>query len=193
MLRKLAALIGFAAFALCSSAQAVTFEYPASDQFGMRMQQWANEAHVPTAPGTVRVVPQNCTQFQAQACTTISRGQATMFMPDDTFMWTEPGRTDGEREKERLLTLHELGHVFDFTRHRHFYRLDFMRIMRFEHQRREDRMIVTRLEPHTWLVAFDEHEEVSYPDEEFAEAYSFCAAGYNYAAMKRALGQFGVG
>jgi hypothetical protein len=84
-------------------------------------------------------------------------GPFQLYMPDG----------GAQEEATHLNFLHELGHVFDFSARTHRYRARFLSIMHFGGT--------------AWMDS-----EVQ-PDELFAMAYSYCAAGLDFPRMKYAL------
>ena len=168
----------------------VTVEGPAGDMMIPRLRQWADNDLMPTGDGVIQVVPENCMQMQAAACTYWTNApHFVMYFPDLAYLWTQSGYSEGERESTWLNFYHELGHVLDFGLPRHGYRLKWFSIMHYEapSSRRRARELVNTRNPRLWLSALGAEGEVVIPDEQFAQAYNYCARGMNYAAVQATM------
>ncbi|HUH80981.1 MAG TPA: hypothetical protein VLZ06_06605 [Solirubrobacteraceae bacterium] len=162
----------------------ITVEGPAGDAMIPRLQQWADEDVMPTGHGVIQIVPENCMQMEAEACTYwTSAPRFVMYFPDLAYLWTEPGHTDAERESTWLNFYHELGHVLDFSLDRHGYRLKWFAIMHDTrpHSAREARELVNGRNPRLWFSTVNTQNAAVVPDEQFAQAYDYCAQGMSYA------------
>ena len=88
---------------------------------------------MPAGQGVIEVVPENCVAMQAEACHDWTHApQFVMYFPDLEYLWTEAHHSEGERQSTGLNFYHELGHVLDFSLHRHGYRLKWFEIMDYQ-------------------------------------------------------------
>ena len=168
----------------------VTVEGPASDAMIGRLQQWVRQDAMPTGQGVIQVVPENCMAMQAEACTYWTHApQFAMYFPDLEYLWTEADHSEGERESTGLNFYHELGHVLDFGLHRHGYRLKWFEIMRYQapESNRKARELAGTRNPSLWFSALDSEGEAVIPDEQFAQAYDYCAEGMGYQEMQATM------
>jgi len=176
-------------FAAPAGAQ-LTVEGPASDAMIPRLQQWVREDAMPAGQGVVEVTPENCLAMQAEACTYWTHAPTfAMYFPDLEYLWSEAGHSDGERESTALNFYHEVGHVLDFSLRRHSYRPKWFEIMRYQAPAtaRQARELAGPRNAPLWLSALDAEGEEVIPDEQFAQAYDYCAAGMGYRQMEATM------
>ena len=109
-----------------------------------------------------------------------------MYFPDLSYLWSEANHSEGERESTALNFYHELGHVLDFSLQRHGYRLRWFEIMHYEapESARQARELITTRNPSLWFSALDAEGEPVIPEEQFAQAYDYCAEGMGYQEMQ---------
>jgi hypothetical protein len=139
---------------------------------------------LPSAKVTVAVRPENCRQDIAEACTVFGP-PPTIYFPDVEYLFSGGQGTDAERESVYLNFLHELGHVYDFTQTVHAYRRPFLRILRLpleESSRGAAADLTHRVRPSSWM-----HAGSAQPDELFAMAYSYCAAGLDFSELRATI------
>ncbi|HTY97993.1 MAG TPA: hypothetical protein VMB91_13195 [Solirubrobacteraceae bacterium] len=172
------------------ASASVTVEGPAGDAMIPRLQQWADTDAMPTGQGVIQIVPENCLQMEAEACTYWSQApRFVMYMPNLEYLWGEPGHSEAELEGTYLNFYHELGHVLDFGLARHGYRLAWFQIMRYRKPaaRGEVGEMVNTRDARAWFSAVDAHGRSVIPDEQFAQAYDYCAAGMGYPEMQATM------
>lgn len=176
---------------LAQSAEGqVTVEGPASEAMLPRLRQWVRQDAMPAGQGVIQVVPENCIAMQAEACTYWTHApQFVMYFPDLEYLWTEAGHSEGERASTALNFYHELGHVLDFSLHRHGYRLKWFEIMDYQapETSRQARELAGTHSPSLWFSALDAEGEPVIPDEQFAQAYDYCAEGMGYQEMQATM------
>ena len=168
----------------------VTVEGPTSDAMIPRLQQWVREDAMPAGGGVIQIRAENCMEMEAEACTYWTHApDFVMYFPDLEYLWTEPHHTEGERESTSLNFYHELGHVLDFGLHRHSYRVKWFEIMHYKPpgSGRESRELVNENSPWLWLSTVDANERPVIPDEQFAQAYDYCAEGMSYSATEATM------
>ena len=173
-----------------AAAADVTVEGPAGDAMIPRLQQWADTDAMPTGQGVIEIVPENCMQMEAEACTYWSQApRFVMYMPDLEYLWSEPGHKEAELEGTYLNFYHELGHVLDFGLSRHGYRLAWFQIMHYRRPASHGEVaeLVNTREARAWFAAVDGRGRSVIPDEQFAQAYDYCAAGMGYSEMEATM------
>ena len=173
-----------------SPAAAVTLGAPASDAMLPRLQQWASEDAMPAGQKVVRVVPENCLQMQAAACTYWNASEPdVMFFPDLEYLWSPGAYTEGERAATRLNFYHELAHVLDFGLPHHAYRLRWFALMHYPESPspQEARELSSRRNPGAWFTALDADGYSVVPAEQFAQAYNYCAAAMTYPQVEATM------
>jgi hypothetical protein len=168
----------------------VTVEGPANDAMIPRLQQWVHEDVMPAGRGVIQIRPENCMEMEAEACTYWTQApDFVMYFPDLEYLWTESHHTEGERESTSLNFYHELGHVLDFGLRRHSYRVRWFEIMHYKppSSGRQVRELVDERNPRLWLSTVDADDTPVIPDEQFAQAYDYCAEGMSYSATEAAM------
>jgi hypothetical protein len=180
------------AFFLSASpvAARVTVEAPPGDAMLPRLEQWVHDDAMPVGTGVIRIRPENCMAMEAEACTYWSEAPVfVMYFPDLEYLWTEPNHTEAERGSTSLNFYHELGHVLDFGRLRHAYRVKWFKIVHYQppSSGREVRELVYGRNPGLWLSALDAEGTEVVPDEQFAQAYDYCAESMSYGQMRTTM------
>ena len=127
-----------------------------------RLQQWIREDAMPTGQGVILLTPENCMAMQAEACTYWTHAPTfTMYFPDLEYLWSEAHHSEGERQSTGLNFYHEVGHVLDFSLHRHGYRLKWFEIMHYQapESARQARELAGTRNPSLWFSALDAEGE----------------------------------
>ncbi len=188
--RLLIALLAVFLLSASAAAAQVTVEAPAGDAMLPRLQQWVREDVMPTGAGAIRIRPENCMQMEAEACTYWTYApDFVMYFPDLEYLWTESDHTEAERESTSLNFYHELGHVLDFGLPRHSYRVKWFEIMHYKppSSPQQVRELVDERNPWLWLWTVDAYDTPVIPDEQFAQAYDYCAEGMSYTATEATM------
>jgi hypothetical protein len=107
-----------------------------------------------------------------------------MYFPDLEYLWSQPGITEGERDATRLNYYHELAHLLDFSLHRHAYRLKWFAIMHYRSpSRHQEQALMRDWTPKLWFLARGADGGPVIPDEQFAQAYDYCAEQMSYSLV----------
>jgi len=165
-------------------------EAPTGDAMLPRLQQWVRSDAMPAGGGVVRIRPENCMAMEAEACTYWTTAPTfVMYFPDLEYLWTEPHHSEAERASTALNFYHELGHVLDFGLPRHAYRVSWFRIMHYQApgSARQLRELVSERSPSLWLSALDAEGAEVIPDEQFAQAYNYCAEAMSYQQVQATM------
>jgi hypothetical protein len=149
-----------ARWAVPASAEARTIIRAPNPNAQLLWQSWVDASLIPTASVVVEVTGHQC-DATTEACTITSVRPMVVDFPDTTYLWGPVYAYDTtDRLAEQLNFMHEMGHVRDFSLHRHDYRDRFKAIMGLTGG---------------WFWARRRDGTVEQPSEQFAMAFAYCS------------------